>query len=67
VVFDARSGSTMVTGSVVPFPTVSGSQERLVYFYDKKTLAHLPFVAGSYRLTINLNGKPDKNLPFTVK
>ena len=67
VVLDARTGTTVVTGKVSPLLAVSGTEVGYAYFYVKKTNVHVPFPAGSYRIEIDLDGKPDKNLPFTVK
>lgn len=61
------SGKQAGAGAVVKFPTASGTESRLVYYYDVKTKARLNFPAGAYKLTILADGQPARSVSFTVK
>jgi hypothetical protein len=60
-------GTEAGAGQVVKFPSPSGTEYRIAYYYDVQTKERVTFPSGTYRLAIDVDGKPMRDLTFTVK
>lgn len=59
-------GTEAGAGQIVKFPSPSGTEYRVTYYFDVQTKARVGFPPGGYRLTIDVDGKPMRDITFTV-
>jgi hypothetical protein len=61
------NGVELGQGLRVKFPAASGTEHRLVYYFDVKTKRQIPFPAGSFTIRLLVDGKTARTLPFTIR